>query len=95
MSDILFNSNTFLLRNVVADLLDYTSQLDYRGLDNGKRKGCRYYAIDGKVLDADLNASNNIGLRYNKHSITCSALDGQVKVKSPIVSVSQRQAPTL
>ena len=73
----------------------YTSQLDFRGLDNGKRKGCRYYAIDGKVLDADLNASNNIGLRYNKHSITCSALDGQVKVKSPIVSVSQRQAPTL
>ena len=73
----------------------YTSQLDYRGLDNGKRKGCRYYAIDGKVLDADLHAANNIGLRYNKHSITCSALDGQVKVKSPIVSVSQRQAPTL
>ena len=72
-----------------------TSQLDYRGLDNGKRKGCRYYVIDGKVLDTDLNTTNNIGLRYNKHSITCSALDGQVKVKSPIVSVSQRQAPTL
>ena len=72
----------------------YTSQIDHRGLDNGKRKGCRYYAIDGKVLDADLNAANNIGLRHNKHSITCSALDGQVKVKSPIVSLSERQAPT-
>ena len=71
----------------------YTSQLDYRGLDNGVRQGCRYYGVDGKVLDADLNASNNIGLRYNKHSITCSALDGQVTVNRPIVSVSQRQAP--
>jgi len=73
----------------------YTSQLDFRGLDNGKRKGCRYYGIDGKVLDADLNAANNIGLRYNKHSITCSALDGQVVVNQPIVPVSREQAPTL
>ena len=72
----------------------YTSQLDYRGLENGVRQGCRYYGIDGKVLDADLNASNNIGLRYNKHSVSCcKALDGQVTVNRPIVSVSQRQAP--
>jgi IS605 OrfB family transposase len=71
----------------------YTSQLDFRGLENGKRKGCRYYAIDGKVLDADLNASNNIGLRYNKHSVSCSALDGQAVVNQPIVGLSVRQAP--
>jgi len=72
----------------------YTSQLDYRGLENGKRKGCRYYGVDGKVLDSELNAANNIGLRYSpKHSVTCSALDGQAKVNTPIVSVSQRQAP--
>jgi IS605 OrfB family transposase len=74
----------------------FTSQLDHRGLDNGKRQGCRYYALDGKVLDADLNAANNITFRYDKeHSISCSALDGQVNVKSPIVSFSKRQAPTL
>ena len=62
----------------------YTSQLDYRGLENGKRKGCRYYGVDGKMLDADLNAANNIALRNNKHSITCSALDGQVAVNQPL-----------
>lgn len=72
----------------------YTSQLDYRGLDNGKRKGCRYYGIDGKVLDADLNAANNIGLRYDKHSVSCcKALDGQATVNSPIVGSNFRQAP--
>ena len=72
----------------------YTSQLDYRGLDNGKRKGCRYYGIDGKVLDADLNAANNIGLRYDKHSVSCcKALDGQATVNSPIVGSTFRQAP--
>ncbi len=71
----------------------YTSQEDFRGLENGKRKGCRYYGVDGKVLDADLNAANNIGIKHNKHSITCSALDGQAKVKRPIVPVGQEQAP--
>jgi len=63
----------------------YTSREDYRGLPNGKRKGCRYYAADGTVLDADVNAANNIMLRYNKHSVPCSALDGQATVNWPIV----------
>ena len=72
----------------------YTSQLDYRGLDNGVRKGCRYYGIDGKVLDADLNAANNILLRFDKHSISCcKALDGQAVVNQPIVGINFRQAP--
>lgn len=58
-----------------------TSKEDYRGLDNGKRRGCRYYGIDGVVLDADLNAANNIAFKYNKkHSISCKALDGQAIV---------------
>jgi IS605 OrfB family transposase len=42
----------------------YTSQDDYRRLERGERKGCRYYASDGKVLDADWNASINIAKRY-------------------------------
>jgi len=37
------------------------------------------------MLDADLNAANNIALRNNKHSITCSALDGQAAVNQPLV----------
>lgn len=43
----------------------YTSQLDYRGLPNGKRLGTRYYAADGLVLDADWNAAINIANRYH------------------------------
>ena len=67
-------------------MIIHTSQLDHRGLDNGVRKGCRYYALDKVVLDADLNAANNITFRYDKeHSISCSALDGQVVVNQPIV----------
>ena len=41
----------------------YTSQLDCRGLPNGKRLGTRYYAVDGLVLDADWNAAINIANR--------------------------------
>ena len=64
----------------------FTSQNDYRGIESGRRKGCRYYASDGIILDADLNAANNILLRGSKHSNSCcEALDGQVAVKQPIV----------
>ena len=43
----------------------FTSQLDCRGLPNGKRLGTRYYAADGLVLDADWNAAINIANRYH------------------------------
>ena len=42
----------------------HTSQDDYRNLERGKRKGCRYYTTDGKVFDADWNASINIANKY-------------------------------
>ena len=42
----------------------YTSKDDYRGLPRGVRKGCRYYASDGKILDADHNAAINIAQRW-------------------------------
>ena len=48
----------------------YTSQLDCRGLPNGKRLGTRYYAADGLVLDADWNASINIANRYHPCTFT-------------------------
>ena len=44
----------------------YTSQDDHRGLERGIRKGCRYYASDGKVFDADWNASINIAKKYTQ-----------------------------
>jgi IS605 OrfB family transposase len=43
-----------------------TSRDDYRGLEKGKRQGCRYFASDGKVFDADWNAAINITQRYSK-----------------------------
>jgi IS605 OrfB family transposase len=71
-----------------------TSKEDHRGLDNGKRKGCRYYGVDGVVLDADLNAANNITFRHNKkHSISCSALDGQATVNRLKVGPKLWQTP--
>ncbi len=86
LRNILTYKASALGKRVVIVKPHYTSQLDHRGLDNGVRKGCRYYALDGKVLDADLNAANNIAFRYDKeHSISCSALDGQVAVNQPIV----------
>jgi len=42
----------------------YTSKNDYRDIEKGKRQGCRYYTADGKVFDADWNASINIAKRY-------------------------------
>lgn len=62
----------------------YTSQIDYRtGKKDGERRGCRYYGKDGTVLDAELNAANNIVLR-SKLPVSCcilhTALDGQATV---------------
>ena len=42
----------------------YTSQDDSRGLARGTRQGCRYYASDGVILDADHNAAINIAQRW-------------------------------
>jgi putative transposase len=62
----------------------FTSQIDYRtGAKDGTRKGCRYYGRDSVVLDAELNAANNIVLR-SKLPVSCcvlhTALDGQATV---------------
>jgi putative transposase len=63
----------------------YTSQMDSRGLENGKRKGCRYFGVDGKILDADINAANNIRNRYLQlPSSRCKNLmEGQAIVNEP------------
>ena len=54
------------------------------GIEKGKRVGCRYYASDGKVLDADLNASINIAKRYGeKHELPISYIfpsDGNIEL---------------
>jgi len=76
----------------------YTSQNDHRGLERGKRKGCRYYASDGVVFDADWNASINIARKYtlkqeiNKiyHPISFSPpLDGGLNFLGRVSSTTQ------
>ena len=50
-----------------------TSKDDYRDIEKGRRIGCRYYASDNVVLDADLNASINISKRWgNKNKLPVS-----------------------
>lgn len=67
-----------------------TSKLDCRGLENGVRKGCRYYGIDGVVLDADWNAAINIAKRYSKHPISFKVpLDGTLNLVGRLLSTSQ------
>lgn len=80
----------------------YTSQEDHRGLENGIRRGCRYYAVDGVILDADGNASINIARRYCKHLSSFSpAIDGGYKpgkqgsVNGPIVVMQMTASPSL
>ena len=67
----------------------YTSQIDWRtGQKDGKRQGCRYYGKDGVILDAELNASNNIAMRSKlpvSSLILCQGLDGQAVVTRLIV----------
>ena len=67
----------------------YTSKDDYRGIEKGIRKGCRYYASDKVVLDADLNASINIGKRWgDKNKLPVSfviPLDGKYKLNGQAV----------
>lgn len=76
----------------------YTSQNDYRVLKGGERKGCRYYASDGKVFDADWNASINIAKRYSqkkeakgvKHPISFrEPLDGCLNLLGRATSTAQ------
>lgn len=71
-----------------------TSRDDSRGIKKGVRKGCRYYASDGAVLDADINAACNIRnryvdknpLMYHSNSLGGDAkLIGQAPVNEPIV----------
>lgn len=80
-----------------------TSQNDCRRqLENGERKGCRYYTKDGLVFDADWNAAINIANKFSKHPISYKQpvdgglhLIGRLTVKQPIVLEKSRTSPSL
>lgn len=63
-----------------------TSKIDHRtNRKDGVRKGARYYGKDGVVMDADVNAAINIGLRSRTKLpvVTGNALDGCAILQLP------------
>ena len=68
------------LGKCVATVNPYmTSRKDCRGLKDGVRKGCRYYAVDDCVFDADWNAAINIAKKYSKHPFSFNLpIDGRL-----------------
>lgn len=77
-------------KKVVTVNQSYTSLNDCRNLENGIRKGCRYYAVDGCVYDADWNASINIANRYSEHPIPFRLpVDGGLNFVGRLLSTSQ------
>jgi len=96
--DILTYKALLLGKKVVTVNPAFTSQNDHRGLERGIRQGCRYYASDGVVFDADWNASINIARKYtlkqeiNKiyHPISFSTpLDGKLNFLGRVPSTTQ------
>jgi putative transposase len=77
-------------KQVVTVDPSFTSKDDCRKLQRGERKGCRYYAVDGKILDADWNAAINIANKYSEHPISFNdPLDGKLNLIGRLLSTSQ------
>lgn len=78
--EILTHKATLAGKQVVSVSPAYTSQTDCRtNKRDGNRNGCRYLCSDGKVYDADWNASINIA-KKGKHPFTnVEPIDGQLK----------------
>lgn len=98
LKDILTYKALLLGKKVKTVNPAFTSQNDHRGLKRGERKGCRYYASDGVVFDADWNASINIAHKYtskqkiNKinHPISFSTpFDGGLNFLGRVLSTTQ------
>lgn len=99
LRDILTYKAPLSGKKVVTVNPAFTSQQDYRGLVKGERKGCRYYASDGTVYDADWNAAINIAKKYvitkeaqgTKLPISLKAppCDGGLNLMGRLLSTSQ------
>ena len=77
--DILTHKAQLVGKRVETVSPTWTSQTDSRSNKrDGERQGCRYYCVDGIVLDADWNAAVNIGLRANHPLSSCLPIDGKL-----------------
>jgi transposase len=75
----------------------YTSQIDFRtGKKDGTRQKGRYVGVDGKVLNADINASLNIAKR-SKLPVSCvsNVIYGQGAINHPYFCKSYNSFLTL
>lgn len=74
----------------------FTSQTDcLTGKREGERKGRRFYAKNGLIYDADINAAINIGIRSKLPVSRGNMLDGQGTVNCPNVFKSRSQEKAL
>ena len=98
LKDILSYKAPLLGKRIKTVNPAFTSQRDHRGLEDGERKGCRYYASDGIVFDADWNAAINIAKKYvqtkeahgSKHPVSFRLpIDGQLDLIGRLPSASQ------
>jgi len=99
LKDILTYKAPLLGKRIKTVNSAYTSQNDHRpGFEKGERKGCRYYASDGVVFDADWNAAINIVKKYvntkeahgSKHPISFRfPYDGKLDLLGRLLSTSQ------
>ena len=88
LREVLSYKALLLGKRVIDVCPSYTSQIDSRtGKKDGVRLGCSYRASDGRVLDADINAAVNIGLRCKLPLLLPGnrLYLGQGKVNTPIV----------
>lgn len=91
--DILTYKASSLGKKVITVNPAFTSQRDSRNLKDGKRMGCRYIGIDGKILDADINAANNILIKFKfPYSSSSNRLSlGQAIVNEPNIFKSSSE----
>ena len=81
---ILTYKATLVGKQVVSVSPCFTSQTDSRSSKKeGIRSGCRFYCVDGVVLDADWNAAVNIAQK-SKHPLSSNVLpiDGKLSFLS-------------
>lgn len=88
LKEILSYKALLIGKQVVTVSPSYTSQNDCRGIEQGIRKGRRYYTSDKLVFDSDWNAAINIKQRYKKTPLSVLPLDGKL-IKQAVLSSSQ------
>lgn len=65
-----------------------TSQIDCRGLPDGKRHKGLYIGVDGKQLNSDINGAINVVHKFDKNPVVPKGYERQADVTQPIACKS-------